>query len=356
MRKFWVLCFLLIISFNFLNAMQLILHNDRVITGKFIKVDKESVVIFSQEKLVTVSLHTIVTIFDDEMNEIPRIILASLKKGRINFNGVKGEIKITPSNIERTSLIFPGKSTFINVYLKDSSKYYGSMEGNDGSSIMIYNPDENTFYLIIHKDIKKIVNNSVDVTEDILSYIDGIDFFLIESFKIVNESKYGKQINAYQLHKKRKRFFLTVGCDFGLSHIIKGNIREYHYKLKPSGYAKFEVLNKDNQAGFGIGFQIYKEITYSGGAACSFIPIYLVFAKRPEPTGFKMNLGVNLFFGNHRYNPSKEFLLPGFYVAVGPTFPISDKINIEMMYTLNNGNVYSVLIFNQSVSIGFTLK
>ncbi len=74
MRKFWIIFFLIIISFNILNAMQIILYNDRVITGKFIKVDKENIVIFSQEKLVTVSLYTILTIFDDKKNEIPKMI------------------------------------------------------------------------------------------------------------------------------------------------------------------------------------------------------------------------------------------------------------------------------------------
>ncbi len=80
MRKFWIIFFLIIISFNILNAMQIILYNDRVITGKFIKVDKENVVIFSQEKLVTVSLYTIVTIFDDKKNEISKDDLVNLKK------------------------------------------------------------------------------------------------------------------------------------------------------------------------------------------------------------------------------------------------------------------------------------
>ena len=148
---------------------------------------------------------------------------------------------------------------------------------------------------------------------------------------------------------------LTAGCDFGFSHIIKQNEKEYRYDLRPSGYLKLELINKKKYTGVGIGFQMYKEIANSRGAACSFIPIYFILGKQAKPIGYKVNIGANIFLGNHSYSQD-EILLPGFYFAAGPTFIIYDNFSIEMMYTINNGNIRDIHVFNQSFSIGLTFK
>ncbi len=356
MKKNWIFFILIMsISFNILCAIELILVNDRVISGKFIKINEENVLIFSQEKLVTVSIPTIAVVIDNQKEEISLNDLFSYKKGRINYNSVKEEIEITQVNIDKMSLIFPDNSSFVEVYLLDNTKYFGYLDGYDENNILLYDQDNDNFYLIDHKVIKQILQESEEITDNFLTSISSIDLSSINSYKIISSQIFDKKINTHIKKINKNNVMLTAGCDFGFSHIIKQNEKEYRYDLRPSGYLKLELINKKKQTGVGIGFQMYKEIAYSRGATCSFIPIYFILGKRTKPIGYKVNIGANVFLGNFRYSQD-EILLPGFYFATGPTFIINDNFSIEMMYTINNGNIRDIHVFNQSFSIGITFK
>lgn len=353
MRKIFLLSFLLFLSINSLNSMKLILFNDHVITGRFIKIEDEKIYIFSQEQLVIASLYTVVTIIDDNENEIPYTDLLDEKKGRLNFNSVKEEIKITTSNIDETSRVFPIYTDYATIHLKDNSIFNGYINGNDGLVILFYEEMYNTNVLFLHDDIKKIVQDSEEVTEKYLKEANKIDFSALETFEIYNQNKNEEIVEKYINKSKRKSNNFILGCDIGISH----NINTHRFDLEPSGYMKEEIVNIKNGflTGYGFGVQPYKVIKYSRGANCSFIPIYFIIGKRSQSTGFKTNLGINLFFASSSYK-GDETTLAGFYAAAGPVFTLSDYVDVEILYTLNNGIIRSNFIYNQSVSIGFIFK
>lgn len=357
MRRILLLFIFLFLSVNSLLSMKLILYNDRVITGRFIKIEDENIHIYSQEKLVITSLYTVVTIIDDEDSEIPYTDLIDKKKGRLNFNSVKKVIEITTSNIDEASRVFPLCTDYVTIHLKDNSIFNGYVNGNDGLVIMFYEEIYNSNILFLHDDIRTIIQDSEEVTKKYLKATNKIDFSEFETFEIYNQNKNNEIIEKYLKKSNRKSNYFVLGCDIGTSHNINTRNRNYRFDLEPSGYMKEEIVNtKDGyQTGYGFGVQPYKVIKYSGGANCSFIPIYFIFTKRSKSAGFKTNFGINLFFASPSYK-GDESTLAGFYAAAGPVFTISDNVDVEILYTVNNGIIRASFIYNQSVSIGFIFK
>ena len=364
MKRVILSTFIFFVVFS-LRSLTIVLPNDRIIEGDFLVLKDDLLYLGSNRNLYIISSDIINKILNSDNELLDLDEVKKMKKRRINYNKYLNIIELNEKNFREITAGFQKyNQEIITVILRDATSLTGYIEGNDENYIYFMQLGYPRI-LIIGKDlIASIVIEEEEVTTEIMSNQFPVEMSENTDTEIVklnfsristDDSQTVDHSLPYGQKKSNTIDRYYVGIDIGLNHRLSYHGNSIDYNLSPAPYFKGEIINISTFSyGFGMGIQPWKSLRDFNKTRFYYISAYLTASfqlVQETPIHFKANFGANLFMGNKEYVGSLTSKA-GIYLAVGPQFEISKKAVIEILYTMNQGELDVITVTNHSLSIG----